>query len=860
VNTRFALSMARRELRASRRRFALYGGCMALGIAALVALQGLRETVRGAVAAESRSLLGADLRLESRTPFDEATLALLERLHEGPEETTGRITRFASMALVPRSGRTRLVDVQAVGGTFPLHGEVRTDPPEAWPRLRGEELVAVVDRSLLVQLEAEVGDALALGEARFEIAGSIVRAPGTFGMRTRVAPRVFIARRAVEETGLVRPGSLVEHLLYARADEARLRPWLDRHRERLLAARVRVQTVAGYEESLSRSFGTLSRYLGLVGLAALALGGVGVAAGARVFVREKLDTVAVLRALGARSNDVLAAYGLLALALGAVAGTAGAAIGAVLQWVLPWLLRAFLPVEVEVSLEPGAVATGIGLGVWLTLLFAGGPLLDLGRVPPLRALRRDFTAGRAALTGRVLLVGAVALTLLAASLWQAPRPALGLAFAGGLAGAIALLAAAAGVTMRALRRHPLRRAPFWLRQGVANLFRPRNHTLASVLAVGFGLFVVATLQIVRHNVLAQIASDTSPDRPNLVLFDVQRDQLDAVRALAEERGARLVEQAPIVSLRIARLAGREVSEQLRAEAMSRDLRWALRREYRATYSGELRETETISSGRWWSPDDLGGNAPAGVSLETEIAALLGVAPGDSIAWDVQGVRLDSVVRSLRDVNWDRLATNFFLIFSPGVLEEAPQSLVLLLRLPGADARAAFQRDLVGRFANVSALDATVILAAVDSLLGELGFAVRLLALFTLATGLSVLVAAGASARHERTREALLLRTLGASSRTVRRIVACEALALAAIAAAVGAGLALAASWALVRFVFELPFGAPLGELAALSLGTVAATAALGAASGGTRRARSPLAALREAELSGATALLLLALA
>jgi putative ABC transport system permease protein len=840
VNTRFALSMARRELRASRRRFALYGGCMALGIAALVALQGLRETVRGAVAAESRSLLGADLRLESRTPFDEATLALLERLHEGPEETTGRITRFASMALVPRSGRTRLVDVQAVGGTFPLHGEVRTDPPEAWPRLRGEELVAVVDRSLLVQLEAEVGDALALGEARFEIAGSIVRAPGTFGMRTRVAPRVFIARRAVEETGLVRPGSLVEHLLYARADEARLRPWLDRHRERLLAARVRVQTVAGYEESLSRSFGTLSRYLGLVGLAALALGGVGVAAGARVFVREKLDTVAVLRALGARSNDVLAAYGLLALALGAVAGTAGAAIGAVLQWVLPWLLRAFL--------------------LWLTLLFAGGPLLDLGRVPPLRALRRDFTAGRAALTGRVLLVGAVALTLLAASLWQAPRPALGLAFAGGLAGAIALLAAAAGVTMRALRRHPLRRAPFWLRQGVANLFRPRNHTLASVLAVGFGLFVVATLQIVRHNVLAQIASDTSPDRPNLVLFDVQRDQLDAVRALAEERGARLVEQAPIVSLRIARLAGREVSEQLRAETMSRDLRWALRREYRATYSGELRETETISSGRWWSPDDLGGNAPAGVSLETEIAALLGVAPGDSIAWDVQGVRLDSVVRSLRDVNWDRLATNFFVIFSPGVLEEAPQSLVLLLRLPGADARAAFQRDLVGRFANVSALDATVILAAVDSLLGELGFAVRLLALFTLATGLSVLVAAGASARHERTREALLLRTLGASSRTVRRIVACEALALAAIAAAVGAGLALAASWALVRFVFELPFGAPLGELAALSLGTVAATAALGAASGGTRRARSPLAALREAELSGATALLLLALA
>jgi len=351
-------------------------------------------------------------------------------------------------------------------------------------------------------------------------------------------------------------------------------------------------------------------------------------------------------------------------------------------------------------------------------------------------------------------------------------------------------------------------------------------------------------------VLRQIAIDTRPDRPNLVLFDVQRDQRAEIAAFVTERGATIVEQAPLVSARIARIAGRDVTDRLGDETPDRDLRWALRREYRTTYSADLRPSESVAAGRWWTPQDLATAKPAAVSIETEIAGTLGVRPGDRIHWDVQGVLIESVVRSLRDVDWGRLATNFFVVFPPGVLEQAPQNVVLLLRLADADARAALQRDLVGRFPNVSALDASVILFALDALLREVGLAVRLLALFTLATGLSILVAAAATARHERTREALLLRTLGASSRTVRRIVATEAVALGAIAAAVGSGLALLASWALVRWLFELPFDPPLRDLAVLAVGTLAITATLGAMSGRPARAKSPLAALREAELSG----------
>ncbi len=850
MNGRFAVAMARRELRASRRRFALYGSCMALGIAALVGLHGLRATVSDAVDAQSRRLMGADLRLASRAPLDASLEAVVSQLSDLEGSAAARVTRFGSMALATRSGRTRLVDVQAVAAGFPFYGTVRTEPPGLWAQLQDADHVALVDGSLLVQLDARVGDALTLGEARFRVAGAITRAPGSFGVRTQVAPRVFIARRYVAETALVRPGSLVDHLVYLRAAEEPLRRWLGTHRKTLAGARVRVQTVAGYQKELTGTFGVLTRYLGLVGLAALALGGVGVAAGVRVFVREKLDTVAVLRALGARSGDVLAVYGLLALALGAGAGLAGAALGVALQWVLPVVLGGLLPVEVDASIEPTAIATGIALGLWLTVIFAAGPLLDLGRVPPLRALRRDFTGERTSRRGRMALVGALAASLLAASVWQAPSPLVGLAFAGGLGATLALLAATAAAAAAGLRRHRLRRAPFWLRQGIANLFRPRNHTVATVLAVGFGLFVVSTLHAVQENVLRQIAIDTRPDRPNLVLFDVQRDQRAEVAAFVARRGARIVEQVPLVSARIARIAGRDVADRLRDDPPNRDLRWALRREYRTTYHADLRASESVAAGRWWTRRDLATAKPAAVSIETEIAGTLGVRPGDRIHWDVQGVLIESVVRSLRDVDWGRLATNFFVVFPPGVMEQAPQNVVLLLRLADADARAALQRDLVGRFPNVSALDASVILRALDALLREVGLAVRLLALFTLATGLSILVAAAATARHERTREALLLRTLGASSRIVRRIVATEAVALGAIAAGVGSGLALLASWALVRWLFELPFDPPLRDLAVLAVGTLGITATLGAMSGRPARAKSPLAALREAELSG----------
>lgn len=849
MNTRFAIAMARREMRASARRLGLYGSCMALGIAALVGLGGLRASVAEAVAEQAQRLLGADLRLASRAPFPADVEARVARLTSSARAPAARVTQFASMVLATTSGRTRIADVRALAGGFPFYGEIRTEPPGAWQLLGSPERLALVDESLLVQLDAPVGSTLAVGEARFRVAGTLTRAPGSVGVRTQIAPRVFIAGRHLEATRLVRPGSLVDHLLYVAAPAELLEPWLDANRPALEAERVRIQTVESYQADLGRSFAIVTRYLGLVGLAALALGGIGVASGVRVFVREKLDAVALLRCLGAGAQDVLAAYGVLALGLGAASGVVGATLGVGFQWLLPALVRGLLPVPVEPRLVPAAIATGIGLGLWVTTLFAAAPLLELARVPPLRALRRGFEPARGSRRTRAALVIALAASVLGASLWQAPTARVGVGFAAGLGAALACLAAAAVGAAALLHRVRPRRAPYWLRQGIANLSRPRNHTVATSVAIGFGLFVISTLHAVQYNVRHQLALDARPDRPNLVLFDVQRDQVADLEAFLAERDVPVLEHAPVVSARIAGLGGRDTTAWLGQDELDRDRRWALRREYRLTYAAELRSTETLSDGRWWPSEPAAPGAPAPVSLEVEIAETLGIGVGDRVTWDVQGVFVETQVTSLREVDWGRLASNFFVVFPPGVLDDAPSTSFLLARVEDDAARAVLQRDLVGRFPNVSALDITLILAALDAMHREMATAVQVLALFTLATGLAILVAAAAAARSERTREMLLLRTLGASSKLVRRIAATEAIALAALAATVGGGLSLAAAWGLAHFVFELPFDPPAGDLALLSLATVCIGAALGATRGPSPE-RGPLTVLREAESTG----------
>ena len=475
-----------------------------------------------------------------------------------------------------------------------------------------------------------------------------------------------------------------------------------------------------------------------------------------------------------------------------------------------------------------------------------GPVLDLARVAPLRALRRDFGTddGQQSL-GSIWAIVAVGISLLLASVWQAGNWQVGVSFALGLAATVGVLALSAMGLIRLLRNHPPRRFAYWARQGVANLFRPRNHTLPTTIAIGFALFVVATVHTVQRNVLDQMAVDARPDRPNFVLFDVQRDQVAGVEALLDQHGAGVTDRAPLISARLSGVRGTARSEFLADEELSRELRWALQREYRLTYSDVLRESEEIIAGAWWEPDSVSADAERfPVSLERDLAKSLSVGVGDAVTFRIQGVDVETEVASIRQVDWGRMATNFFVVFPPAGLEDAPQSTVLLAHLAEEEARSAMQRDLVGRFPNVSALDATLILRSLDTMLGQISIAVQLLSLFTLGTGIAILIAAGVAAKSERVREAVLLRVLGASRQTLRRIVATEAIVLAGLAALVGATLSGFASWAVVVLVFELPFAPPLLDVAGLALATFLITAVFGGLGGATAANESPQAALR----------------
>ncbi|HEB88335.1 MAG TPA: FtsX-like permease family protein [Deltaproteobacteria bacterium] len=854
MKLRFVVAMSWRELRAARGRFAFYASCMAVGIAVVVGLDALGEAVERAVDLRSKEMLGADLRLESRDLPGPGVARMLESLEARALAEPTRIVRLGSMALAERSGRSRLVDLLAIEGTYPLYGEVWTEPAGRWRDFdRGEGRV-YVDSALLVQLDLAIGDRLRIGGESFEVAAAVEKAPGRFGLQMEIAPRVFLRMRDLERLDLVREGSLVTHLRYLKLPEGVVGPWLEENGEALDEAHVRVQTVRGYREDMTGAFDVLTRYLGLVGIAALMLGSVGVAAGVRVFVREKLPAVALLRSIGASPREVVAIHALLALALGLLAGVLGLLLCLPLLWILPAVFGDLLPVEVDLRIGWPGIATGLGLSIWATLLCAMGPISELASVSPQSALRHDFDPQTRRWTLRnAVLGGVVVASLVAVSIWQAGEPRVGLAFAAGLVAAVAFLGLSARLLIRLLRRFPPRSFAYWARQAIANLSRPRNHTLATTIAIGFALFVVATVHSVQSNILTSMAIDTRPDRPNFVLFDVQKDQLEEMRDFLRDHGARVVDEAPLVSARLSGIAGKSRSDWLAEPDLPGELRWALQREYRLTYSDSLRDTEELVAGTWWKTGGEPVAGPVPVSVEQQLAKTLDVGVGDRLGWQIQGVPVESVVASLRRVDWGRMATNFFVVFPPWALEEAPQTTVLLSRLADESARAEMQRDLLGRFPNVSALDATLILRSLDAMLGQIDIAIQLLSSFTLATGIAILIAASLAGRRERIREMLLLRVLGASRSTLTRIAVTETLVLAGLASLTGGLLSLAAAWATITFVFDLPFAPPLWDLLLLVLGTFCVTVLFGGIvgwGGSQRRLESPQAALRREGIIG----------
>jgi putative ABC transport system permease protein len=859
----FILAMGRRESRAGRRRLGLYAGSIGLGVAALVSINSFRANVTDAIHAESRDLLGADLELRSTRMFPTPIQGLIDST-VSDEIIVSYVTSFAAMALAADSQRAHLVDVRAVEGTYPFYGTIETEPPSRWAHLQNAHN-ALVDPAVLVQLDAAVGDTIAIGNARFAIDGLLSKVPGDVAFLTALGGRVYIAAAHLDETGLLGFGSrTVYRAFFKFAEQRSLDSFLATYEDLLRTERVRYETATEREQDFTNVLDLMARFLGMVGLIALLLGGVGVASAVHVFVRGKLQTVAILRCLGASQQMVFAIYLLQAVMLGVLGAASGVALGLVVQASLPDLLHDFLPVEIHVSVEWPAIFAGLLIGVWVAVMFAMLPLLTVRNIAPLQALRREFESARSPGVLRFSAHAAVVLTMVALSLWQAPDLALGAAFAVALGSTTLLLWLAAWSLIRMTRRLLPRKARYVYRQGIANLYRPHNQTVAITLAVGFGVFLITTVYVVQGSLLHQISLDATPDRPNLVLFDVQKDQRDSVESLIIAHGLPILSTIPIVPARISHINGRNVREILSDTSGPRVPGWALRREYSNTYRDSLVESERLVEGAWWNSGDerqeseredrqLGRpTSRAGVaadvyriSVEQQLARDLRVIIGDRITWDIQGVQIESEVANLRQVDWARLNLNFFVVFELGALNDAPQTFVTVTRSESAIHRAELQRDLVLAFPNVAGIDLAVVQESIDSILSTVSFAVRFMALFSIVSGLIVLGGAVATSRFQRIKESVLIKTLGGRGWQIRQILLTEYAVLGLLAGLTGILLGSAAGGAFVAFALELSFHPPTLPLVAIWLGTAALTAAIGLASSGAVFRKPPLMVLRE---------------
>jgi putative ABC transport system permease protein len=720
-----------------------------------------------------------------------------------------------------------------------------------------------------VSLDGRIGDTVSLGQAKFVVIGTLRSVPGDVGISAAIGPRVYIPEQYVGETQLIVFGSRAEYeTLFKLPPRLSATLFIARYGRRLQQGSPGGNTrAAGYNESrLASAIDELHDYLAIVGLVALLLGGIGVASGVHAFAMRKIDPVAILRCLGATSWQVLGIYTLQAAIMGLVGAAAGVAMGVGIQFMFPRVLKDFLPVDVEVHLAPSAMLLGLAIGVWVALLFALRPLVALRRVSPLQALRRESDAD-ALRRGRVdplrlILSFAIATSVLELGLSRANTFQRGVGFTLAIAGAIGILYASASALSWAARRALRPSWPFPLRQGIASLYRPGNQTRAVVLALGFGVFLMGTLYQVQSNILRSLGVRMGQARANVVFFDVQDNQRAGVDSIIRSAHYELIDETPIVPMRIASINGKSSSDLLaefeknRAAGSGRGERgrrgqerargprpWMLRREFRSTFRDTLTESERLVSGKWFSASR--NDSVGQVSLDTGIVADMGVKLGDTITWNVQGVMVPTIVTSTRAVKWQSFSPNFFAVFDTKSLEKAPKQFAILVRAPDETAIAHLQRDVVRGYPSVSSLDLSLVQRTVANVLGKVTMAIRFLALISLALGVPVLFSAVAATRRERLREGVLLKTLGATRHQIVRIMLAEYALLGTLGAATGLVLSTLASWSLIHWIFRSSFVPAFAPASVVAGAMIALAVAIGLLTGRDVFAETPMAALRE---------------
>ena len=790
--------MAWRDSKASFSRLLLFMASIILGISAVVSIQSFSKNLKENIAIQSKALMGADFVIDSDQPPNEKVMSIIDSLGGAD----GRAIGFPSMALFPKSGDSKLVGVRGIEGAYPFYGELETQPESAAEQYQNKE-GALVDATLMLQYALKPGDSVKLGNSVFAILGALISAPGTSSIGTSIAPPVIIPYDAVDATGLVQVGSRVGYDFYFVAKPEQDLVALDKQVDpQLDVENADLDTHISTAERLGRSYDNFGKFLNLIAFIALLLGCMGVASSIHIYVQEKLRSVAILKCIGATRRQTFLIYLLQMAGMGLLGGIFGVLGGLLLQQSFPLLLQGLLPFEVQISLVPTALLSGLVLGILLSVLFALMPLLNTWFVSPLRALRVEENGFKKSRTAQIFVSLGILLFVFSFSFWLIGSIQYALFFVLGVLVVFALLGGVANLFMRTIKRYFPTSWGFTTRQSLLNLYRPNNQTRMLILAIGLGTFLISTLYFTRDILLAQVSLEASENTPNLILMDVQTEEKAAAAESIEASGLAVLNNIPIVTMRMHKIKDRPVRE-LILDTTTTLNRWVLFHEFRVTYRDSLVASERTVDGSW--PQEAEENSLVPISMSANVAEDAQVKVGDTLVFNIQGVLTETRVAHLREVDWARMQINFSILFPSGVLEEAPQFHVLTTKAPDADKSASLHRLLVQKIPTVSIIDLRQIFTVIEEILGKIAWVINFMAFFSILTGIIVLIGSVRTSKYQRIKENVLLRTLGAKNKQILRITALEYCYLGLLGGGIGIMLSLLGSFLLAKFVFEVSF-------------------------------------------------------
>lgn len=792
-----AFRLAWRELRASGkngvRGLRIVLACLALGVASIAAVGSLRESLTQGLAAEGRRLLGGDLEI------DTGGLAVPAELRvwlASRGATISDITQMRALLVAP-SGERQLVELKAVDGAWPLVGTAGLEPAMGVAAALAEGGVAA-EPLVLDRLRLRPGDTVKLGTASLTLRAALVAEPDSVASPL-LAPRALIGLSTLAGTGLDAPGAMIRHAVRV-VLPAGVAP-------DDMAAQIavvfpnhgwRVRTPSAAAPGLSRFIEQTGQFMTLVGLTALLVGGIGVANGVRAWLAARARTLATLRCLGASARLLLVMCLTQVMAL-AVLGTAiGMVVGAVLPWLAIALLGDLLPVPPRIGVFAGPLVLAAGFGLLTAACFALVPLGRAVRIPGAALFRDAQIPSDARARWPVLLAtGLLAVGLIGLTVLSTPDRWLALWFCLSAIGALVVFRLGGWALVRIARNWPRPAAP-WARLGLGNLHRPGAPGPLMLVSVGLGLSTLAAVAMIQGNLRNQVVAQMPTRAPSFFFIDIQSNQLATFTALlGATPGVAEVKHVPSLRARIVAVNG-VPAERVVATP---DTQWALRGDRGLTYTATPPEGTQLTAGAWWAADYAG---PPLVSFDGQLAAGWGVKLGDTIRINVLGRDIDLTVANLRQISWRTLGINFALITSPGLLAQAPHTHIATVRA-NPDVQGALLRAVGDALPNVTGIRVEDVLRSVAAVLDQLAVALTATGGVTLVAGILVLAGAVAAGQARRVREAVLLKTLGASRAQIRAAWLTEFGALGLAAGVLAAAVGSAAAWGVVRFVLRADF-------------------------------------------------------